>query len=223
MTSRWAIQVGIVLVVLLTGGTARSAGSPAAGPPLEPGSVWVYRYTVVPASGPSQTGTLKRTYVGPTTYRGRDVYYTEQTNTVLPGLLQRDYYVRVDGHLREIGQEFRNAQNSAVEILFDKSLPTDVPGSVSGQATVYQSGGNHADVAWSVVLANRGPVKVTVPAGTFQATKWETRFRLGKLESVETSDSVGLVDVRVESRQTTAGGGRISVHRELVSGPVPAR
>jgi hypothetical protein len=220
MVSRW---LAFLLVAVLVQVPLPTSGAPAAEPPFAPGTVWTYRYTVVPPSGPSRTGTLKFAYGGKITYRGRPYYYIEQTNTVLPGMVQRDYYVWIGGHFRAAAQEVNDSQSNVVEIIFDKTLPVDVPESVSGQAEIYQNGDHQADLPWSDTLSNRGTVSVTVPAGTFHATRWETAFQLGDLQVVQTNDAVGLVDIRVEGRQSTPGAGTARTYRELLSGPVPGR
>ncbi len=219
MIARW-----MALTLLLAVGHIApvAAGSAPTEPPLIAGTVWVYRSTVTDASGTPRVGTLKRLYGGRTTYRGRGYYYIEETTTVTPETMQRVYLVWSDGHFREAVLEMRDAQHNVMEVLFDKSVPLDVSGNASGQASVLENGDDRGNVPWSFASSSRGAVTVTVPAGTFQATRLEQRFRLGNLRVALTDDSVGLVSVRTEATQVT-GPDTVRVVSELMSGPVPGR
>jgi hypothetical protein len=217
MIARWAPLLLVVLAVQLARPTA---GAPSPEPPLKPGTAWMYRYTVTPTSGAPRTGTLTLVYGGRTTYRGYSVYYTEESNTVTPGVVERAYYLWTDGHFRGTAQELRDAQHNVLEIVYDQTLPTDVSESLSGQAEVYQNGVFQAHVPWSVTVEDRGVVRVAVPAGTFRATRREWQIQLGTLQLASIHDSVGFTEVRVESTRYEGGGVTKTIRQELMSGPV---
>lgn len=218
MSRRW---LPIILALALGGPATIAAGSVPKEPPLDPGTVWVYRYTIIDASGYIHAGLQRRRY-GRTTYRGRDYYYIEDTNTVTPEALQRAYLVWSGGHFRQAALEMHENRHSVVEVLFDKGIPVDRPGIASGQATLIANGVAQGETPWRSVLSISGTETVTVPAGTFRARRMEHRFRFGDLKVVQTDDSVGLVSVRTESAHVTESG-TVRTLSELFTGPVPQR
>ncbi len=80
---------------------------------------------------------------------------------------------------------------------------------------------NVLNVPSAAVRTVGGTVTVTVPRGTFQAKRWQSKFRLGEYEQDQTTDSVGLTDLRVEAREYTSGTPTATTLRELLTGPVP--
>jgi len=217
MIPRWltvAVVAALLQFVPVPSGAAPSQ------PPLKPGTTWMYRYTIAPTSGARRTGTLKLTYGGMTTYRGKNYYYTEATNTVTPGLVARDYYVWTHGHFRQAAEQAYDAQNNGLEIQFDKTFPFDIPERVSGHAALVQNGVPQGDVPWSVAVTYGGAVKVTVPAGTFQAERWDTKFQFGDTRQLQTVETMGYTDLRAEVKHYLGAALSSTTTRELVSGPV---
>jgi hypothetical protein len=198
-----------------------TAGAQVSGPPLQAGTTWTYRETITPVSGSPQTGTVTQTFGGPAMYRGKSAYYIEEVTTNKPGFVERDYFIWTDGHLRQTAIDVHDAQGGMLEILFDKTLPFDVAETMNGQARVVQDGVEKGQIDWSVEVTKVGPVTVTVPAGTFKAIRWLSRFELGPTDELETSDSSesGYTDFRVDGKNYENGALTETTHRELLKGP----
>jgi len=81
-------------------------------------------------------------------------------------------------------------------------------------------GDHRITVPWNLTVVDRGPVIITVPAGTFHARRWETHFDLGAIKALSTVDTVGLTAVREDIQQSDPQGSEHEI-RELLRGPVP--
>lgn len=210
-------------VCLLAAVTAQFAPAPpsASHPPLTPGTTWTYRYTLMRVSEAPIVGTLTIEYEGPTTYRGQDVYATVVSDTVTPTLVERDYYVWTGSHFRQAAVETEVA-NTTMEILFDNTLPVDTEQSISGKARTFVNGVDQGDFPWSAIVTLVGAETVTVPAGTyFNVQRWKRIFQFGSIRQIQFADSIGLVDLRVDSQQYIDGVLKSTTRQELLTGPVP--
>jgi len=212
----------VAFAAVLTAAQVVSVPAVTSPPPVTAGTTWTYRYTAtdVSSSGTPQVGTLTTTYGGPTEYRGQHVYYTETSDTVDPGVIERDYYVWIGGHFRQVALEV-HAAGTVLEIVFDKTVPLDTEESASGSAETFQNGTDQGDVPWRTTVVSGGSVTVTVPAGTYRdATRWKSTFEIGPIRQVQVADSVGLVDLRVETEHYVNGALAATTSQELMSGPV---
>jgi len=212
----------VAFAAVLTAAQVVSTPAATSAPPVIAGATWTYRYTATDASSPGtpQVGTLTTIYGGPTEYRGRHVYYTDTSDTVTPDFTERDYYAWIGGHFRQVALETHSA-GTVLEIVFDKTVPLDTEESASGSAETFQNGTYQGDVPWHTTVVSRGTVVVTVPAGTYRdALRWTTTFELGPIRQVQVADSVGLVDIRVETEHYISGALAATTMQELASGPV---
>lgn len=200
----------IVLAVALSMLAPAGSGAPAKAPPFKRGTTWTYRYVVVNPDGNTRTGTVTEVYGGQTTYRGRAYDYVDTSTTLQPGLVERIFVEWTGTHFRQIANVATDAQQNTVEIIFDKAFASDIEENLSGTATP----------PWSFVSSARGTVKVTVPAGTYQTTRWDAVLRVGELETQLSSYTVGQKDIRRDSRLYISGILHNTRYRELIRGPV---
>jgi len=213
-------RAAAVLVALVLAETPSAIGAAAPELPWAVGTSWTYRVTV---SRPNafQSGTLKRAYGGRSTYRGKAVYSLDEDNTVVRGT-EHDYFVWNGRYLSLVGQRILLSA-VAIEIVYDEEVPWNVPAVRSGHALMltHAADGDHRiTVPWNLTVVDRGPVTITVPAGTFHARRWETHFDLGAIKALSSVDTVGLTAVREDIQQSDPQGSEHEI-RELLRGPVP--
>lgn len=165
-------------------------------------------------------GTSRYVYGGTTTYRGRSYHYVDQSSSLAPGFVERSYMVWAGGHFRQAATVATDAQKNVLEIVFDRTFGIAVQEDASGTAQIIHNGDVRGSSQWRFVSSSGGKVKITVPAGTFQATKWEATLRLGQMEVLFNVHSVGLTDIRIESHESINGSLVATTARELTSGPV---
>jgi hypothetical protein len=192
----------------------------ASSPPFAPGATWTYRYTVTRPSEAPAVGTLTTRYEGPATYRGRQCYVTEVSDTITPNVTEKDYYEWTGAEFRQIAIQTATA-DTTLEIVFDKTVPLDTEQSASGTAETYFNGADQGPIPWHTAVRSLGADTVSVPAGTFyNVHRWQTTFQFGAIQQVQTAAVVGLVDLRVDSEYYVNGALRSSASEELISGPV---
>jgi hypothetical protein len=75
-------------------------------------------------------------------------------------------------------------------------------------------------LAWSYTTTPREKVKITVPAGTFQTTRWDVKVTLGQLDTSLNIYNVGIMAVRRDSKEYLNGSLASTTTMELMSGPV---
>lgn len=209
-----------VLAVALSMFAPAGSGAPAKAPPFKRGTTWTYRYAVVNPDGDTRTGTITEVYGGQTTYRGRTYEYVDTSTTLQPGLVERIFVEWTGTHFRQIANVATDAQQNTVEIIFDKAFASSIEENLSGTALIFHNGVQKATPPWSFVSWARGTVKVTVPAGTYQTTRWDAVLRVGELETHLSSYTVGQKDVRRDSKLYISGTLHNTRYRELISGPV---
>jgi hypothetical protein len=203
-------------VVALSIGSA--AGGPAGGPPFAAGTTWTYQVAMT-KDGQTQTGTSTETYRGMAAHRGTRYHVVEQAYSFMPGFAQRAYLVW-DGRRFRQAVTVETDGKSTAEILFDKSIPLGARDDSSGTATIVLNGAQQGTVPWSFTSTSPGRRAVTVPAGSFQAVRWDAVLKLGTLESRFTIDVVGITDVRVEATQAVGGTPMVTIVKELSRGPI---
>jgi len=142
------------------------------------------------------------------------------SHTVTPTLVERDYYVWTGSHFRQAAVETKVA-NITMEILFDQPLPVDTEQSISGKARAFVNGVDQGEFPWGAIVTSAGVETVTVPAGTFlNAHRWKRIFEFGAVRQIQSADSIGLVDLRVDAPQYVDGVLKSTTRQELLSGPV---
>ena len=94
--------------------------------------------------------------------------------------------------------------------------------SASGTAQLYQNGTFIGTVPWSASSSNGGTYIVTVPAGTFTTTRWDSSLTIGGLrDSGSSYVAGGTLSVRVSSVTVDSQGTTYTQQLELIDGPVP--
>lgn len=209
----------LALVIILAASAPAGSGAPAPEYPFGPGTTWTYRHTVV-KPGETYTGTMKEVYGGQIFYRGRTHHYVDTSYVLTYGSVDRAYHAWTGGNFRQAANVATDAQHNVVEIIFDKPFGLGVSEIRSGTAQIFRNGTQKAVVPWSFVASLRGSVRVTVPAGTFYTTRWETVFKFGEHETVMSIYTVGITAVRMDSKEYVSGSHTTTTYRELVSGPV---
>lgn len=208
------------LAVILTAFAPNGAGAPAPAPPFKSGTKWTQRHTLITPAGEKRTGTISQVYRGRETYRGRTYHSFDTSTTLAPGAVERSYAEWDGAHFSEAAVVTTDAQQNVTEIIFDKALVMGVPVTFSGNAQVFVNGAQTATLPWSYTAAPREPVKVTVPAGTFQTTRWDVEVRLGQLDTQLSIFNVGIMAVRRDSKEYVNGSLAATQSLELMSGPV---
>jgi hypothetical protein len=214
------------LVVLALGGTqeridpvARAAAMPAATDvPFAAGTAWSYAVTST-KDGQTRTGTSTETYRGMSKYAGTSYHLVEVRYSIMPGFLQRTFLTWDGSRFRQVAMVESEGQNTA-EIVFDKAIPMGAQDASTGMATVVVNGAQHGQVPWSYTSVSAGRESVRVPAGSFQAQRWDGVLKLGSIESRFTAHIVGITDVRVESSQTLNGAPIVTMVKQLSRGPI---
>lgn len=200
--------------------TSIGRGGPTRAPTFKAGTAWTYRHTIVSAAGESRTGTMKDIYGGQMTYRGRPYHAIDVSTTLLPSLTERIYLEWAGNHFRQVASVTTDAQNNTAEIIFDRPIDLGVEANISGTAVIFENGVQKATAPLSYAASAKGTARITVPAGTFQTTIWEALLRIGQLETSMSIYTVGIQDVRTESKIYTGGSLASTWSKELVSGPL---
>jgi hypothetical protein len=214
-----AAVVACLLLGLMAVAPSALSGPATKAPPYKIGNSWTYRHTLVPATGETQIGTMKETFRGQTEFRGRTYYRMDVSYTLNP-MSERVYLEWTGTHFRQVATVASDNLNNTIEILFNKPIDLGVETEGSGAAVILQNGVQKGTSAWSFSASSRGRVKVTVPAGTFQATEWDAVLRIGASETLMKIYAVGILDVRMESKISASGSPAGAWYKELMSGPV---
>ncbi len=208
------------LAVVFAALAPTGAGAPVPAPPFKPGTVWTQRHTLITPAGEKRTGTITQIYRGLASYRGRTFHYFVTSSTLVPDVTEREYAEWDGAHLGQAALVTTDAQHTVTEILFDKPLTFGVPANTSGSALVFMNDTQTATLPWSYSAAPLEMAKVTVPAGTFQATRWAVELKLGAFNTTLTIYSVGIMGVRRDSKEYVNGSLVSTTSMELISGPV---
>jgi hypothetical protein len=200
--------------------TTYQAGAGASGPPYSAGMTWNYRHTVIKPGSPPQTGVATNVYRGPMTLEGKIYHVIDQSSTIGPGVVERTYLVWTGSHFRQAANVATDARRNAVAIIFDKPFGLLVEERASGIARIVQNTKPQGTIPWSFTATSRGKANVTVPGGSYETTRWAVVLKLGKLQTFLDIYSVGVTDIRQDSKEYVEGSLTATVSRELVSGPV---
>jgi len=201
---------------------------PAAGPvhaaapapvPFKPGTVWTYRLLRSTPQGDRAATTRTVTYRGTATFQGRSYHVFERRESLGKG---------VERHLTLwTGQYFRVAVaavsdgRSVTETVFDRPFAqVGVDEALAGRAEIYTNGEVTGRAGWSNVVSRGRTLKVTVPAGTFPATRWDGTLIVGNLKQIYTLFAVGPVEVRADIDLFSQGVRQATLVAELQRGPV---
>ena len=216
----------VIVCALLTVLSFASVGEGASGlpsgraPSFKVGTTWTYRHTVTSPAGESRTGTMKEVYSGEMTYRGRVYHAVDVSTTVNPSLAERIYHEWAGTHFRQVASVTTDTSNNMAEIVFDRPIDLGIQTNISGTAAIYENGVQRGTAPLTYSASSKGTARVTVPAGTFQATIWDVLLRIGQLETSMSIHAVGIQDVRMESKIFAAGSLASTWSKELVSGPL---
>ncbi len=214
-----ALATACALAVILTAFALDGAGAPAPALPFKAGTVWTQRHTLMTPAGEKRAGTMTQVYRGLASYRGRTFHYFDTSSTLAPEATEREYAEWDGAHLGQAALVTTDPQHNVTEIIFDRPLAFGVPASTSGSALVFVNDAQTATLPWSYHAAPIEKAKVTVPAGTFLATRWEVELKLGAFNTTLTIYSLGIVGVRRDSKEYMNGSLVSSTSLELVSGP----
>lgn len=213
----------ILMALVLAATVAATAFAGAAQPaspamPFKSGTVWTYRLLKTVPGGTRTVETRTMTYTGMATYRGQK-YHVFETRDSLGKGVERDMALWT-------GSTFRHAASivmqggTTVEIVFDKPYATTgATEALAGRTEIYQNGDLSGRGGWSNVVSRGKAAKISVPAGTFNTTRWEGTLILGNLKQVYTMYAVGPVEVRVDMEVFNKGVRQASIVIELTKGP----
>lgn len=212
-----SILLALVLAATLAASALAGAATPPA--PFSSGATWTYRVLRTEPGGGRVVTTRTLTYKGLATYRGRSYHVVESREALGKGVSQN--------LLTWNGSVFRQAAlvvtegATKTEIVFDKPYATTgVSESLAGRTEIYQNGELAGRGGWSNVVSRGKTQRITVPAGTFTATRWEGALILGNLKTVYTIYAVGHVEVRSDVELFDKGVRTASLIVELTRGPV---
>jgi hypothetical protein len=163
---------------------------------------------------------MTQVYRGLASYRGRTFHYFDTSSTLAPNATERDYAEWDGAHLGQAALVTTDDQHNVTEIIFDKALTFGAPADTSGNALVFVNDTQTTTLPWSYKAAPKDAAKVTVPAGTFQATRWEVELQLGPFNTTLTIYSVGIMGIRRDSKEYMNGSLVSTTTMELISGPV---
>ncbi len=163
---------------------------------------------------------MMKVYGGQTTYRGRTYHVFTITSTLRRGTVTRLYQIWTGTHFRQAVLKVTEPGGNVEENIFDRPFDIGVRVDRSGTAQFLGNGFALGRDPWRFAATPRGRVKVTVPAGTFQAALWEIVLRLGERKTLSTVHTVGLTDVRRVDRLYWSGAFVSTSQLELVRGPV---
>jgi hypothetical protein len=211
--------LGIVAIVVTTYGQAQS-GAATARPPFAAGTSWTYRDRRLEPSGTVRSGTMKVIYGGEATYRGKRVSFMDASYALRPGFTERLYLEWGGSHFRQVANVVTDAQRRALEFVFDRPFRIRAPETASGTVRIFENGTLRSAVPWSYASIANGSPRVTVPAGSFRATRWDTVLRIGDREMRTSFFTVGHTDVRWESAGYAAGAQTGTTEKALVKGPI---
>ncbi len=208
-----------LLSVIALGIPAQS--KPAVGePPFSRGMKWTYRDRRPDPSGEIRSGTISITYGGATTYRGGRYVFMDASYSLRPGTAERLYLDWAGTHFRQVANVVTNAQRSVLEVVFDRPFRIRVNENTSGTVQILENGTPKASVPWTYTSTAQGTTKVTVPAGTFRASRWDAILKIADREMRTKYFTVGHTDIRWETTAFASGGQTGMTSVELVSGPV---
>jgi hypothetical protein len=148
------------------------------------------------------------------------MYYFDTSSTLAPGTVERGYAEWDGAHFGVVAIVTTDPRHTVSEIIFDKAMAMGVPAEASGNALVFVNGTQTATLGWSYRSVPHEKVKVTVPAGTFQTTRWEANVKLGQIDTLLSIYNVGIMAVRRDSKDYVNGSLASTTTMELVSGPV---
>jgi hypothetical protein len=168
--------------------------------------------------GQTRAGTSTEIYRGMSGRDGTTYHVVEQRHSLMPGTLQRTFLTWDGARFRQAVTVESDGKNTA-EIAFDKPLPLGAQDASSGTASLTLNGAQQATVPWTFTSTSPGRESVRVPAGSFQAQRWDVVLKLGALESRLVVHVVGVTDVRVETTQTLSAQ-TVHMVKELTRGPV---
>lgn len=163
---------------------------------------------------------MTKVYGGQTTYRGRTYHVFTITSTLRRGTVTRLYQTWTGAHFRQAALKVTDPAGNVEENIFDRAFEIGVRVDRSGTAQFLGNGFALGRDPWRYAATPRGLVKVTVPAGTFQAALWEVVLRLGEHKTLSSVHTVGLTEVRRVDRLYWSGTFVSTSHLELVGGPV---
>ncbi len=219
---RYRRSVVPLAVVALVGALvlAGSAGPTTKEPPFSRGMKWTYRDRRPGVSGEIRNGTITITYGGATTYRGARYIFMDAAYSLRPGTAERLYLDWAGTHFRQVANVVTNAQQSVLEVVFDRPFRIRVVENASGTVQIFENGTPKASLPWTYTSTAQGTTKVTVPAGTFRTTRWDTNLKIADREMRSRFFTVGYTDVRWETAAFASGGQTGMTSVELMSGPV---
>ncbi len=215
-----ALATACALAVILTALAPSGAGAPVPAPPFKSGTKWTQRHTLITPAGEKRIGTISQVYRGQEAYRGRTYHSFDTSTTLAPGAVERSYAEWDGAHFSEAVVVTTDAQHNVTEIVFDRGLVMGVPVTYSGNAQIFVNGTQTATLPWNYTAAPREPAKITVPAGTFQTTRWDVEIQLGQLDTQLSIFNVGIMAVRRDSKEYVNGSLAATTSLELMSGPV---
>jgi hypothetical protein len=210
------------MFVLVLMSTLVVAGLAQAAPvvPFKPGTTWIYRSTKTPAQGRATAETLTVAYKGQTTYRGK-TYHEFESRSSTSRVVERSIQVWAGGHFRQAAM-VRVDGRKTTETVFDKPYPiSGATQTAAGSSQIYENGAPLSRGAWSIAVSRDGSGKVTVPAGTFTADKWNGTLVLGDVKHVYVVYGVGPLEVRSDFDIFMKGQFNSRLVRELQQGSVP--
>lgn len=166
--------------------------------PFKSGTTWVFQMNKMTAQGQSTVETLTVVYRGETKYRDR-TYHLMETKSSLSRVVERDYLVWNGKIFRQAAEVTVDGRNTT-ETVFSKPYATSgVQEQMASTTLVYENGMEKNRGAYSIAVAPEGSVKITVPAGTFTATRWGGTLIMGKTKRVYTMFAVGPLEIRGDS------------------------
>ncbi|HXF83498.1 MAG TPA: hypothetical protein VNN19_12180 [bacterium] len=211
----------LVLLVAVLAAAGRITAAPSATPsaPYTSGTVWTYRVLKTDPAGNRALETRTVTYSGVATYRGQP-YHVFETRSSLAGPQGRSMTIWTGTVFRTAVSILTQGGNT-VEIVFDRPYATvGVSEALAGRTEIYRNGEPAGRGGWSNVVSRGKTVKVTVPAGTFTATRYEGALIVGNVKQVYTMYAVGAVEVRADVETFDRGVRQSSSISELTRGPV---
>ena len=223
MNNRWLLLALMAITLLLgTGSPQAGAGALTPPPAFKAGVAWVYRHTST-EDGQTKTGTSTMVYKGLATYRGASYHLVEFTLTLAPGSVERQFLVWDRGYFRQAAVVLTDG-SEVVEIVFDRPVALGgVQETRNGGAEIYQNGALQGTAPWSSAVLNKGTARITVPAGSFSATRWEGTYTLGQIRQTFTVYMVGAQEVRADIEVFVGGTLSEKERFELLRGPVEVR
>ncbi|MDQ7844448.1 MAG: hypothetical protein QN141_08605 [Armatimonadota bacterium] len=208
--------LALVAALAATGPARAAAPAPV---PFKPGTVWTYRVLRATPQGSRTVTTRTVTYRGPTTFQGKS-YHLFETRESLAKEVERHLTLWTGKYFR-VAVAASSDGRSTTETVFDKPYAqTGVDEALAGRAEIYTNGEVTGRSGWSNVVSRGKTLKVTVPAGTFTATRWDGTLILGNLKQIYTLFAVGTVEVRADVDVFNKGVRQATVVVELQSGPV---